>query len=236
MSLSIRTVVSKKVNNKVNQLNNRMVEFNKPIIYYGDANVEKNLTVYGNEDVKGDLTVGGNLTVDGNLSVQDLTVRGNEQVNGNVNVTGTVLANTFFPGQVINMAMLSNTDLGQTEKTVAAAATTNIFSLSYTPRYSNSYLILEYQSVYYLNGAGTDQAYAYLKVNSDRISQTYHKWLEAEGGGARSGVLFPLIGRYTNTNTTTKTIAVDLYNGTDADPITVNSDLSTWLKITEIAR
>jgi hypothetical protein len=111
-------------------------------------------------------------------------------------------------------------------------------SIDFTPKYSNSYLIIEYQTNYSLAGNGDDAAFGFLKVNDVRISQTYQKWVAttAGGGGTRSGVLFPLIGRYTNENTTTKTIDVDLYNGTVGDPITVSSDISTWLKITEIGR
>jgi hypothetical protein len=135
--------------------------------------------------------------------------------------------------------MFSNTDLGQTYKTIASKATVNIFTMSYTPKYSNSYLIFEYHSVYYLGGAGGDEAWAYLNVNDGtgtRISQSYKTWVNTQGGGTRSSVLFPLTGRYTNTNTTAKTISVDLYNNTDADTINVNSDISTWLKITEVGR
>jgi hypothetical protein len=68
------------------------------------------------------------------------------------------------------------------------------------------------------------------------ITLPYQNLVNSEGGGTRSGVLFPLVGRYTNTNTSSKILTVDLYNATDADTITVNSDNSTWLKITEIAR
>jgi hypothetical protein len=231
MSLSIRTVASKKSLNKVLQSKNILTEFTQPVYLNGNLNIRNNLSVGGDEQI------GGNLSINGNLTVNNLTVNNNEQINGNLITNGTILANIFFPGQIINTSMLSNSDLGQNSNvTIAPNATTNIFTITYTPKYSTSYLIIEYQSTYSLDGSGDDDAYAYLKVNGNRISQTYQRWVNALGGGGRSGVLFPLIGRYTNENTSSKVIAVDLYNHTIGDPITVKSDISTWLKITEIGR
>jgi hypothetical protein len=224
----MHALVNRRVTNRITQMNNRLAEFAVPVMRNNDLYVYRNLVVSGNGGIKGDFTVDGDERVDGDV-----------KVGGNVNVDGYVLAKTFLTGQVINVSMFSNTDLGQTvNKTVNATATSNIFTLSFTPKYSNSYLIIEYQTNYSLAGNGDDAAFGFLKVNAVRISQTYQKWVAttAGGGGTRSGVLFPLIGRYTNENTTTKTIDVDLYNGTVGDPITVASDISTWLKITEIGR
>jgi len=228
MSMSMHGLVSRRVTNRINQMNNRLAEFATPVMRNYDLYVYRNLVVSGNGGIKGDFTVDGDERVDGDV-----------KVGGNVNVDGYVLAQTFLPGQVINVSMFSNTDLAQNATiTVSATATVNIFSIDFTPKYSNSYLIIEYQTNYSLAGNGDDAAFGFLKVNDVRISQTYQKWVAttAGGGGTRSGVLFPLIGRYTNANTTTKTIDVDLYNGTVGDPITVSSDISTWLKITEIGR
>lgn len=228
MSMSMHGLVSRRVNNRITQMNNRLAEFATPVMRNYDLYVYRNLVVSGNGGIKGDFTVDGDERVDGDV-----------KVGGNVNVDGYVLAQTFLPGQVINVSMFSSTDLAQNATiTVSATATVNIFSIDFTPKYSNSYLIIEYQTNYSLAGNGDDAAFGFLKVNDVRISQTYQKWVAttAGGGGTRSGVLFPLIGRYTNANTTTKTIDVDLYNGTVGDPITVSSDISTWLKITEIGR
>jgi hypothetical protein len=210
-------------------MNNRLAEFATPVMRNNDLYVYRNLVVSGNGGIKGDFTVDGDERVDGDV-----------KVGGNVNVDGYVLAQTFLPGQVINVSMFSNTDLSQTATIIVSPTDTdNVFTFSFTPKYSNSYLIIEYQTSYSLGGGNSDSAWAYLNVNdgtATRISQTNQVWLNAQGGGTRSGVLFPLNGRYTNSNTTAKTITVDLYNATDADPITINSDISTWLKITEIGR
>ena len=231
MSMSMHALVNRRVTNRITQMNNRLAEFAVPVMRNNDLYVYRNLVVSGNGGIKGDFTVDGDERVDGDV-----------KVGGNVNVDGYVLAQTFLPGQVINVSMFNNTQLGQTvNKTVNSTVTSNIFTLSFTPKYSNSYLIIEYQTSYSLAGNGDDSAFAYLNVDDgtyQRISQTYQKWVAttAGGGGTRSGVLFPLIGRFTNTNTSAKSITVDLYNATIGDPITVASDISTWLKITEIGR
>jgi len=193
------------------------------------------------------LTDFGNLDVSGNTAVQSLKAYKNIDVSGNLNVQlnalvyGTITANQFLPGQVINMVMLgyTQTDLSQNTLVINPAATTSLFSFSYTPKNTQSYLLVEYQSGYSLGGSGDDQAQAYLYANDgtdNRIGSTLQSWVNSLGGGTRSGALFPIIGRYTNTTLAAKTIRVDVFNNTIGDPITVRGDNSTWLKITEIGR
>jgi len=250
MSLSIRTVASKRSINQVLQSKNTLAQFAQPVYYNGNLSIHQDLWVGGNEQLNGNLSIGGNLTVS-YLTVRNneqvngnLTVNGNEQiggnltVTGNVDTTGTISARTFLPGQVINVSMLTNANLPTMTRTITPSPTaTNVFSITFTPKYSNSYLIVEFQTVYSLIGAGSDNSFAYLYVNDGtdyQIGKTYQQWNNTSG--TRSGVLFPLVGRYTNSNTSAKTIRVDLHNQTDADPITLESDISTWLKITEIGR
>jgi len=215
-------LVNRRVTNKDVQLQNRLVEFTKPPIETGDLIVKRDLTV-GRDTHLNHLHVAGNL-----------------------DVSGTILAAQFLPGQVVNTLMLSNANIGQyvntgqTYKTIAAGSTVTLFNYAYTPVIANSYLLIEYQSIYSLIGSQGDSIWAYLYTTDDssdnRIGQTYQQWNNGIGGGTRSGTIFPIIGRYTNTDTSLKTIRVDIYNATDADTITVNSDISTWLKITEIGR
>jgi hypothetical protein len=72
-------------------------------------------------------------------------------------------------------------------------------------------------------------------VSGGEISSTYQHWIDAAGGGSRSGAIFPIVGRYTNSSTSPKPISVNVINSTD-DIVTVQSNNSTWLKITEIGR
>jgi len=245
MALSMRSYANRRALNKEVQYNNRLTTFTNPPIQTGDLYVIQDLTVGRNTSIH-NLDISGNLSVHGYSSQVDfsgnLTVLGDTElegvtVNQNLFCYGSIQAVQFLPGQVVNVMMLSNIDLGQNDINVTTSnRTVNIFTYYYTPKIANSYLIVEYQTVYSLNGSGTDEAYGYLKVDSGRISQTYQKWISAAGGGTRSGTMFPIVGRYTNTNTNAKPIAVDVYNATDTDTVLVKGDISTWLKITEIGR
>jgi hypothetical protein len=129
-------------------------------------------------------------------------------------------------------------------KTINATATDTIFNYSYTPKIANSYIVIEYQTIDYSDGSGDDSVYAYLYAKDFetdvRIGTTYQKWVGLAGGGTRSGTLFPIVGRYTNTNTNTKEIRVDINN--NGESLTINGGNgpdwinTTWLKITEIGR
>ena len=217
----------------------------------GNTTVQK-LKLFNNLDVSGNtalqnVKVYNNLDVSGNTTVQKLKLFNNLDVSGNVNVQfnvstyGTILAQQYLAGQAINTVMLgyTQTDLSQNTLTIAAGVTTTLFSYAYTPKNANSYLLVEYQTMYSLEGSAADAANAYLYVNDgtdNRIGRTYQHWVSAAGGGTRSGVLFPVVGRYTNGTVAAKTIRVDVYNNTDSDTITVNGNESSWLKITEIGR
>lgn len=156
-------------------------------------------------------------------------------------ISNAVYTNTqIVAGQLVNIEMLSNTDLGQSVvRDVSAGDIISLFSYSYTPKIANSYLVIEYQTIYFLNGSGADSIDAYIHVtdvSKNTISHTYQQWANGAGGGTRSGTIFPIVGRYTNTSVTAKSISVEIQNVTDADTVEVAGDISTWLKITEIAR
>jgi hypothetical protein len=246
-----RRINSRTLNHDVQQQDN-MVTFMKPISraiypnYFSIPDASNNSLIVSNGSPYS-ATASPNLTFDGT----DLKIYGNVETTGNVetygntdlygnlDVSGTILASQYLPGQVVNVSMLSNSDLSQTTQTINQSATAIIFSYSYTPKITNSYLLFEYQTIYVLGGGNNDEAYAYMYVNDpteQTISSTYQHWINSSGGGTRSGTIFPIVGRYTNTNTSAKTIRVEVFNNTDSDPMVVQGNNSTWLKITEIGR
>ena len=173
------------------------------------------------------------------VALNDLDICGNLTVQKNVFSYGTIYASQYLPGQIVNVSMLNNTQLGQTTvgNSTVTAGTQNyqVFTYNYTPKISTSYILIEYQTIYTVGGSNSDALNARLIVDSGEISSTYQQWINGAGGGSRSGAIFPIVGRYTNTTTSAKTIKVYLNNNTD-DTVTVNGDNSTWLKITEIGR
>lgn len=159
---------------------------------------------------------------------------------GNLTATGTITAGAWTPGQVIKDTMLSNSELTVLATTVATSTSdTDFVSYSYTPVSSSSYLIIHMHVSDYSAaasvGSGTDSYFSRIKVDGNEI--TYSKQYTRDTYTFRSGVLFPLTGRYTNSSTSAKSITVAVRRDTADDNITItNSPTALWMRITEIAR
>jgi hypothetical protein len=155
---------------------------------------------------------------------------------GNAVFSGFVKANAWRAGQVVNDIILSNTEVTISTTTIATSNTdTDFLTYSYTPLSSTSYLVIHYHlaSYDYTGGTGNDSYFSRIKVDGTEITYAYQSTVN----GFRTGVLFPLMGRYTNSNTTAKSIVVAARRNSADDSITiVNSATSMWLRITEIAR
>jgi hypothetical protein len=155
---------------------------------------------------------------------------------GNLSVAGAVNPSAWSTGQVIKDTILSNTEVTISTTTIATSTSdTDFLTYSYTPVSSNSYLIIHYHLANYdfSGGTGNDSYISRIKVDGSEITYS----TQSTVNGNRSGVLFPLTGRYTNSNTTTKSIVVACRRNSADDSITItNSATSMWLRITEIAR
>ena len=223
MSRSIHSLVSKKATNREVLFNGRLSTFVNPPTHSGDLYISRDLYVNRDTYLK-DLEVNGDLSVSGDLDMS-----------GNLLVSGTISAIQYSAGQVIKTFMFNNADLNQFDRDVSGGFTSTIFSFNYTPTSANSYLLLEYQTIYSFGGSNGDEMSAKMYVSGGEISTTYQHWINGAGGGSRSGSIFPIVGRYTNSSTSAKIIRVDLINSTD-DIVIVRGNNSTWLKITEIGR
>jgi hypothetical protein len=141
---------------------------------------------------------------------------------------GDTLKTTILPYSSINQD--SSTTVGVVPGDVTIA------TYDYTPKSSSSQIIIEYSTNYYLGGSGADNISSFIYMNNTLIGKGYQQWTSALGGGSRSGTVFPLIGMYDNNSIDTKQIVICVNNDTDSDPITINGDEGTWLKITEISK
>lgn len=159
---------------------------------------------------------------------------------GALTTAGTITPGAWTAGQVIKDTMLDNSQLSVLATTVATSTSdTDFISYSYTPVSTSSYLIIhmhvgEYSAAA-TGGSGTDSYYSRIKVDGSEI--TYAKQYTRDTYTFRTGALFPLTGRYTNSSTTAKTITVAVRRDTADDSITItNSSTALWMRITEIAR
>ena len=155
---------------------------------------------------------------------------------GNIVVTGFIKANAWRTGQVVNDIMLSNTEVTISTTTIATSnSDTDFLTYSYTPLSTSSYIVIHYHlaSFSFEGGTGNDSYFSRIKVDGTEI--TYSR--QSTVNGNRTGVLFPLTGRYTNSSVTAKSIVVACRRDSADDNITiVNTATSMWLRITEIAR
>lgn len=215
----MKNLVNRRATNRTVQSNNRLVDFVTPPI------TSRNLVVHRDLIVEQDSYLNGNVTFGGDVSVA-----------GNVSVGGTVQASTFLPGQVINVSMLSYVEINPNTVTANGADDIYVFSYDYTPKSNNSYIIYEYYTAYTVGGGRSDSITASLRVNGTEISSSRQDWVDSVGGGTRSSVLFPIVGRYENASLSSNTVSVALNMRSTDDVITVYNGNTTWLKITEIGR
>lgn len=171
-----------------------------------------------------------------NLNESGGAVKMAMDVYGNVVVNGFVSPGAWRAGQIIKDTMLSNTEVTVNATTIATSTSdTDFITYSYTPVSTSSYLIIHYHLASYdaSSGTGNDSWISRIKVDGNEI--TYSK--QSTVNGNRTGVLFPLMGRYTNSNTTAKSIVVACRRDSADDSIVIsNLATSMWLRITEIGR
>jgi hypothetical protein len=136
--------------------------------------------------------------------------------------------------------MLSNTEMTVVSTTIAATnSNVDFITYSYTPVSSSSYLFVHFHcSKYVPSGTTDDSWFSVLKVAGSEIAYGWQKVNnDGDGTSGRSGVLFPLTGRYTNTSTSAVTVAVAARRDSADDSIGIdNSETALWLRITEVAR
>jgi hypothetical protein len=172
-----------------------------------------------------------------NLNESGGSTLGYIDLNGNFYTTGSLNPSTYNAGQVIKDTMLSNSEITVVSTTIAATSSNvDFITYSYTPVSSSSYLIVHIHiSKYSMSdiATGNESWYSVLKADGNEIAYGFQKTTNA----FRTGTLFPLTGRYTNTSTSAKTIAVAARRDTSDDSFSIdNSGTAIWLRITEVAR
>ena len=90
--------------------------------------------------------------------------------------------------------------------------------------------------MYFVDGAAGDSFFSQITWNGIEIGVQRQVWANGSGGGTRSGTLFPLAGRVTNSSTTGYGWSVNVRRDSSDDTITVYNNSGVYVKITEIAR
>lgn len=168
-----------------------------------------------------------------------LRVVGGLGVTGNVAIGGTIARSAWSVGESINTAMYSYSDLSMAGITTISGTTyTRIGNVTYTPKSTSSYLWIEFNANYdFGDGSLGDDFWSNITVNGTEIVAINQRMVNSAGGGTRSGTLFPISARYTNSTTSGIAITVQAKRGTADDNIRVyGSSTSGYMRIQEIGR
>ncbi len=168
-----------------------------------------------------------------------LRVIGGLGVTGNVAIGGTFIRSSWAVGETVNTAMYNFTDLNMSATTTISSTTfTRIANVTYTPRSSSSFLWIEFNANFdFSDGSTLDDFWSNITVNGTEIAAINQRFINASGGGTRSGTLFPISTRYTNSTTSGIAITVQAKRGSADDNIRVyGSSTSGYMRIQEIGR
>lgn len=168
-----------------------------------------------------------------------LRVIGGFGVTGNVAIGGTVTRSAWSVGETINTAMYNYSDLSMIGTTTISATTfVKVANITYTPKSSSSYIWIEFNANYdYSNGSTVDDFWSNITVNGTEIVALNQIFINASGGGSRSGTIFPIQARYTNSTTSGIAITVQARRGSADDSIRIyGSSSSGYMRIQEIGR
>ncbi|MEN5308941.1 hypothetical protein ABE425_15620 [Chryseobacterium cucumeris] len=111
-------------------------------------------------------------------------------------------------------------------------------TLKYKPISTNSKIIVEFNTPYFVAGYDGDEFQSELKINGSTYAYGYQRWdhHDTGGGGTRSGTLFPLQTQYINDSDSIITIDIYITRLDGDDFIQMKNPGSDWFKITEIAK
>ena len=170
--------------------------------------------------------------------VKELNESGGSEL-WSVDRNGLVNRSAWSPGEVINTKMYSYSDLGMSATTTISGTTyASIATTSYTPISSSSYLWIEFNANFdFSDGTTTDDFWSNITVGGTEIAAINQRFVGQVGGGTRSGVLFPIQARYTNSTTSGIAITISAKRGTADDSLRVyGSSTSGYMRIQEIGR
>ena len=156
---------------------------------------------------------------------------------GNIRCSGSIIPEAWVAGQVIQVLHFGPDNSTPSQYAFNTTTYTTWVSVSFTPKSTSSKIIINADGYYEINGGGVDNFYVRVTDNGNQQFEKRQTWGSGVGTGTRSTVLLPLHCGYSNTTTTTRTIAIQFREGSGDDTLTMSlgSDQNWSLTITEIA-
>jgi hypothetical protein len=153
-----------------------------------------------------------------------------------LDVSGSVNPTKWTTGQTINTVFLTPDEMAQAERLYTLTDSPHtIASYSYTPKSTNSKIIVEYGAYYDINGFNDDLFESQITVGTTTIAKRVQRFRNELGGGTRSCTIFPISGAITNNALDARIISIKLIL-TSTDYVQVwRADYAAFMKITEIS-
>lgn len=157
--------------------------------------------------------------------------------NVRLDISGSVNPTKWTTGQTINTVFLQPADISQNQAIYSVTNSPHIIArYSYTPKSNNSKIIVEYDALYIMNGFNDDVFQSRLLEGENIIGKREQHFINENGGGTRSGCIFPINGVFTNNALTPRVINVQLIITSSSDTVTMyGAYYDASMKITEIA-
>lgn len=166
-----------------------------------------------------------------------------------LDVSGSVNPTKWTVGQTINTVFLAGNDplLNQTDASSVGISSGRVASYTYTPRSSNSKIIVEYEALYDIVGFNGDTYSSFIYVNDtsggNQIAKKIQRFTSQVGGGTRSGTIFPIMGAYNNSGLSNMTFNIMLTSSSQdgdgsgpGDPINFyRTVFDSCMRVTEIS-
>jgi hypothetical protein len=154
--------------------------------------------------------------------------------NISLDISGSINPSKWLTGQTINTVCLQPSQISQIETEYTSSADPYVVaSYMYTPKSNNSKIIVEYDALYVITGFNNDAFETRIVYGDNIVAKRQQKFIDAQGGGTRSGTIFPISGIITNSALTSYTINIRLYVTSDSVRV-YGASYDALLKITEI--
>ena len=152
-----------------------------------------------------------------------------------LDVSGSVNPTKWTTGQTINTVFLQSADISQNNTSISSGT---VATYTYTPKSTNSKIIVEYGVLYEISGdsgAGLDAFESQITVDSTLVAKRQQRFPNVAGSGTRSSTLFPICGGIANAALTHRVINITLIRNDGDDTIRFYSaSYDAFMKITEI--
>lgn len=101
-------------------------------------------------------------------------------------------------GQTINTVFLESADISQINTSISSGT---VATYTYTPKSTNSKIIVEYGALYVISGdsgAGLDAFESQVTIDSTLIAKRQQQFPNTAGSGTRGSTIFPICGGIAN--------------------------------------